>query len=79
MVYYDDISFFVVCFQIFSLESETVPYLYRCWVLVIQIDRGLMTYNINKLYLVVHYVESHVLGGKCCVKADWMLSTSIIA
>ena len=78
MVYNDDISFFVVCFQIFSLESETVPYLYRCWVLVNQIDRGLMTYNINKLYL-VHYVESHVLGGKRCVKADLMLSTSIIA
>ena len=75
MVYDDDISFFVDCFQIFSL----VPYLYWCWVLVNQIDRGLMTYNINKLYLVVHYVESHVLSGKCCVKAELMSSTSIIA
>ena len=75
MVYDDDISFFVVCFQIFSLETETVPYLYRCWVWVNQI----MTYKINKLYLVVHYVECHVLGGQCCVKAELMLSTSIIA
>ena len=46
----DDISFFVVCCQMFSLETETVPYLYRCWVWVNQI----MTYKINKLYLVVH-------------------------
>ena len=38
-----------------------------------------MTYTINKLYLVVHYVGSHVLGGQCCVKAELMLSTSIIA
>ena len=77
MVYDDDISFFVVCFQIFSLETETVPYLYRCWVRV-RVNQ-IMTYKINKLYLVVLYVESHVLGGQCCVKAELMLSTSIIA
>ena len=29
--YDDDIGFFVVCFQLFSLETEIVPYLYRCW------------------------------------------------
>ena len=75
MVYDDDIGFYVVCFQIFSLETETVLYLYRCWVWVNQI----MTSKINKLYLVVHNVESHVLGGQCCVKAELMLSTSIIA
>ena len=32
-----------------------------------------MTYKINKLYLVVHYVESHVLGGQCRVKAELVL------
>ena len=75
VVYDDDISFFVVCCQMFSLETETVPYLYRCWVWVNQI----MTYQINKLYLVVQYVESHVLGGQCRVKAELVLSTSTIA
>ena len=75
MVYDDDISFFVVCFQIFSLETETAPYLYQCWVWV----RVNQIMTINKLYLVVHYVESHVLGGQCRVKAELMLSTSIIA
>ena len=77
MVYDDDIGFFVVCFQIFSLETETVPYLYRCWIWV-RVNQ-IITYTINKLYLVVHYVESHVLCGQCCVKAELMLSTSIIA
>ncbi len=79
MVNEDDNSYFQICCQIISLETETVPYLYRCWVFVNQIDRGLITYNNYKLYLVVHYVESHVLGGQCCVKAELMLSTSIIA
>ncbi len=74
-MYDDDIGFFVVCFQIFSLETETVPYVYRCWVWVNQI----MTYKSTKMYLVVHYVESHVLSGKCYVKAELTLSTSIIA
>ena len=32
VMYDDEIDFFVVCFQIFSLETEIVPYLYRCWV-----------------------------------------------
>ena len=38
-----------------------------------------MTRQTNQLYLVVHYVESHVLAGQCRVKVALMLSTSIIA
>ena len=74
-MYDDDIGFFVVCFQILPLETESVPLSYRCWVWVNQI----MTYQINQLILVVHYVESHLLGGQCCVKTELILSTSIIA
>ena len=74
-MYDDDIGFFVVCFQILSLETEIVPLLYRWWGWVNQI----MTYQINQLCLVVHYVESHVLGGQCCVKTELILLTSIIA
>ena len=35
-------------------------------------------YQISQLYLVVHYVESHALGGQCRVKAELMLSTNVI-
>ena len=77
VIYGDDIGFFVVCFQIFSPETDIVPYLYRCWVWVWV--NQIMTYQIHQLYLVVHYAESHVLGGQCCVKTELMLSTSIIA
>ena len=40
-----------------------------------------MTSRINQWYLGVHCVESHFLGGQCCVKglkAELMLSTSNI-
>ena len=30
VMYADDLGFFVVCFQIFSLKSGILPYLYRC-------------------------------------------------
>ena len=66
-------SWFVVRCSLWRLKLFL--YLYRCWVWVNQI----MTYKINKLYLVVQYVDSHVLGGQCRVKAELMLSTSTIA
>ena len=31
------------------------------------------------MYRVVDYVASHVLGGQCCVMAELMVSTSIVA
>ena len=84
----DDIGFSMVCFQIFSLDSAIVPYLYRCWVLscddqfgliVMNVVYQIITYQINQLHLVVHYCENHFLGGQCRVKAELMLSTSIVA
>ena len=77
----DDIEFFVVCFQIFSLETGIVPYLYRGWVfsrhnkfrqIVLNVVNEITTYQINRLYLVAHYAESHLLDGQCRVKAESM-------
>ena len=55
MMYDDDIGFFVVCFQIFSLETEIVAYLYRCFffcgdqfsLIVLNVVNQIMTDTIN--------------------------------
>ena len=84
----NNIGFFVVCFQIFSLESGIGPYFYQSGIfscdhefglIVLIVINQIMTYQINQLYLVVHYVESHVLGRQRRVKAELILSTSIVA
>ena len=46
--------------------------------IVLNVVNHIMTCQISQLYLAVHYVESHVLGGQCSVKAELVLSTSII-
>ena len=51
-MYDASIGFFVVCFQIFSLETELVPYLYRCFfcnpqfsLIVLNVANQIMTYK----------------------------------
>ena len=46
--------------------------------IVLNVVNQIRAYQINQLYLVVHYVECLVLGGQCRVNAEMMLSTSII-
>ena len=55
-MYDDDIGLFVVCFQIFSLDTDIVPHLYRCWfflcghqfsLIFINVVNHIVTYKIN--------------------------------
>ena len=77
-MYDDDIGYFVVCFQdILSGEWNCfilVPLLFFSCVhqfrlIVLNVVNQIITYHINQWYLVVHCVESHVLGGPCRVEA----------
>ena len=64
------------------------PILYQCGIfscdhqfgsIVLIVIHQIMTYQFNQLYLVVHYAKSHVLGRQHRVKAELILSTSIVA
>ena len=79
-MYADNIGFVVVCFQIISPKNGIVPISYRYWffscghqfsLIVLNVANQKMSYQINQLYLVV-------LGGQHRMKAELMLSTSII-
>ena len=75
-VMYDDyIGFFVVGFQIWSLESGIVAYLYWCRIFcgdhnfclgVYNVVNQILADRVDQLHLVLDYIEDF-LRGECCV------------